>query len=243
MWPERADWRFKSSPAHARAPAGRPFSCTRIVKEMRRFLTLALVVGLAMLVAAGLVDALRSQPERRPSVRTSPPGSQAPKSVQLDVDPANTPPPWVEDRAALGDRLRRNGVAGTLYLSAAGCSDGRARPVRALRLPELELRRGAPRTKGCLITAPDDGQPGRGGTWTVDPAGEYATRIRAGYLESTIGPAAASGPRRPNCRLRLVAGRQLVRLRRGRWQRLLRPHIGLDHRFSLRASTRTLAWR
>jgi hypothetical protein len=116
--------------------------------------------------------------------------------------------------------------------------------VRALRLPELELGEG-PRTKGCLITAPDDGgQPGRGGTRTVDPTGEYATRIRAGYLEvddragrrvwtSPTDAAAFDWSPDGNWFAYAADDGNVYFVRTSDW----------TTRFSLRASTRTLAWR
>ncbi len=182
MWPERAvEVQVLSSACEG--ARGRPFSSTRIVREMRRFLTPALVLGLSTLIAVGLVDALRGGPIRESQSGTTAPDSEASPGVEIDVDLVEATPPWVEDRAGLADRLRRNGVRGTLYLSAPDCSDGRARPLRALHLPELELGQG-PSTPYCRFTvsAEGDGAARREVVWSPSLS-VYTGRTDDGLLE------------------------------------------------------------
>lgn len=123
---------------------------------MRRILTLALAVGLATLVAVGVVDTLRGQGDPRRA--ETPPAADEPASSTnaVEVEGSLETPPWVEDRAGLANRLSLNAIQGTLYLSPDRCLGGDVRPLRALRLPELELTEG-PETNTCLFTVSADG--------------------------------------------------------------------------------------
>jgi hypothetical protein len=139
-------------------------------KAMRRLVTLALAVGLATLVAFGVVDALRGSGDTPSLTETTPPDGRT-QPLEVEVERTAAPPPWVEDRDGLGDRLRRNGVRGTLYLSADGCLDGTERPLRALRVPEFELTEG-PGAISCPFTVSADGQhaAGREAAWSASVA-------------------------------------------------------------------------
>jgi hypothetical protein len=131
---------------------------------VRRLLTLVISAGLAALVAVALVDALRDSAEPRPAAETR----SAPERPRA---------PWLEDAAALAERLRRHGVTGTLYLSADQCLDGTPRPLRALALPGLELADG-PRSQTCSFTVSADGADaaGRDAVWSPqDPLFAAAT--------------------------------------------------------------------
>jgi hypothetical protein len=108
---------------------------------MRRLVTLALALGLAALVAVAAVDALRDADESAPEAGPA---------------PEPTGPTWLDGGPALVERLRSNGIRGTLYLSADGCLEGNVRRLRALRLPDLSLAEG-PRSRTCAFTLSADG--------------------------------------------------------------------------------------
>ncbi len=134
---------------------------------MRHTVTLVLALGLATLFAVAVGDALRDprdQPRAEPAPADTAP---APPAPEVEAEPAPETPPWVEDRAGLGDRLRSSGIRGTLYLSAEGCGGGDIRPLRALLLPELELTRGPP-VSSCPFTVSADGEDaaGPGASWS-----------------------------------------------------------------------------
>jgi hypothetical protein len=143
---------------------------------MRRLLTLVLAIGLSALVAVAVADVLRGHGDPDPP-------SAAPPSTTGTQEPPSTPPAWVEDRAGLGDRLERNGLRGSLYLSAAGCSDGSPRPLRVVRLPELELADG-PSSAGCRFTVSAEGGSTAGPEATWSPSVPiFAEEARPGLLE------------------------------------------------------------
>jgi hypothetical protein len=122
-------------------------------ETMRRLVTLALALGLAALVAVAAVDALRETDDSPPEARV---GSN-------DRDFA-----LFEGRAAEAARLRRLGVSGRLYLSADMCGQPGARPIRILRLPELELERGL-RWPVCSFSLSDDEERLADGTAVWSP--------------------------------------------------------------------------
>jgi hypothetical protein len=132
---------------------------------MRRFLTFALGAGLAALVALAAVDALRSggtqsRPDEAPQAETAPPAAAAAATTE-----AAAPPGWIGSVGGLADGLRRERIAGTLYLSADGCLDGRPRRLRVLALPDLTLSEG-PAAQSCSFTLSADGNE-TGGPETV----------------------------------------------------------------------------
>ncbi len=150
---------------------------------MRRRLTLALAFGLAALITVAAVDAFRgSGAGRFPTVDRGRAAELKPSEVV--VRSSARPASWIEDRAGLARRLRRNGVSGTLYLSADGCLDGNARRLRALSLPELELAEG-PRSRSCSFTvsANADDASGRAVTWSQQQRAILAAETGAGELE------------------------------------------------------------
>jgi hypothetical protein len=112
---------------------------------MRRLLTLVLTVGVAALIAVAAVDALRGGDPTAES------GTRTVETVRKPPAPA-----WLEGGVAEVQRLAREGVRGTLYLSADGCLDGNVRRLRALSLPTLEFSEG-PRSRTCSFTVSADG--------------------------------------------------------------------------------------
>ena len=147
----------------------------RIVRTMRRLVTLALALGLTALVAAAAVDALRGEEVRRADPPT--PRDNDTES-SLDVRVTAPAPSRFEDREALAARLERNGVDGTLFLSADRCLDGRERRLRALDLSDLAFD---PRAAGAELP--------------VHGLARRRRRVRpGGNLEPE---SSASSPRRP----------------------------------------------
>jgi hypothetical protein len=139
---------------------------------MRRLLTFLLAVGLAVLVAAAAVDALRGA---EPSAET---GTRTVETVRKPPAPA-----WLEGGVGEVQRLAREGVRGTLYLSADGCLDGNVRRLRALGLPTLEFSEG-PRSQTCSFTLSADGEYTAGAEAVWSPQGPL--------FASTTGPAELS---------------------------------------------------
>jgi hypothetical protein len=136
---------------------------------MRRLLTLVLAVGLAVLVAVAAVDALRG-------------AESAAETQSRTVETVRKPPApaWLEGGVAEVQRLAREGVRGTLYLSADGCLDGNVRRLRALSLPALEFSEG-PRSRTCSFTVSADGEYTAGAEAIWSP--------QAPLFASTTGPA------------------------------------------------------
>jgi len=134
---------------------------------MRRLPTLALTLGLSALVAVAAVDALRGSGEPPPRAEDRGPVTgdsgqeDEPQRSAIVVEPAAPTASRIEDHAELADRLRRNAVGGTLYLSADGCLEWNVRRLRALRLPELRLSEG-PRSRTCSFTVSADGEDAAG---------------------------------------------------------------------------------
>jgi hypothetical protein len=127
-------------------------------ETMRRLVTLALAAGMAALVAAAAVDALRGSPETQ--IADSEP-------AETETEPPPSPADWVEDGPAIAARLARLGVTGTLYLSARGCLSGGVEPLRAVRLPELALAEG-PEIGSCAFSLSADARhaAGRDAVWS-----------------------------------------------------------------------------
>jgi hypothetical protein len=158
----------------------------RIVRAMRRLLTLALALGLAALVALATVDALRESDETATPSRGAATGTETETQAEPVDEPATTsttepaaPPPWVEAPEELAEGLRRDEIGGTLLLSADGCGDGRERRLRMLRLPDLTLSDGPP-AHTCSFTVSANGQETGGPDAVWSP--------RASILAAPTGP-------------------------------------------------------
>ena len=144
------------------------------MRTMRRLVTLALALGLTALVAAAAVDTLRGEEVRRADPPT--PRDNDTES-SLDVRVTAPVPSLLEDREALAARLERNGVDGTLFLSADRCLDGRERRLRALDLSDLALTPG-PQARSCPFTVSHDGGDASG------PEATWSPRVRVFAAET-----------------------------------------------------------
>lgn len=147
---------------------------------MRRLVTLTLVAGLVALATAALVDWLRDPDDPRRPIAAP---TTTDREPDVDVEVSSTPPVWVEDRTGLADRFERNGIRGSLYLSADGCARGLTRPLRVVRLPRFQLTDG-PRVAGCAFTVSADGgsAAGRHAAWSPSVP-VFATQAPQGRFE------------------------------------------------------------